>query len=78
MLVYEYVSNGTLRASCVIKANTSQFNLCVFAYLHELADPPIIHRGVQFTNILLDDHLKGVKVADLSLSKLVSDTYTGE
>ncbi|CAN8246126.1 unnamed protein product [Cochlearia groenlandica] len=79
ILVYEFMSNGSLED--VLTSRTGiildwQQRLRVelrsaegLAYLHELADPPIVHNNVKSSNILLDDNLT-CKVA--GLFKLVS------
>lgn len=86
MLVYEYMPNGTLRESLSGRSGIHldwkrRLRITLgsargLAYLHELANPPIIHRDVKTTNILLDEHLTA-KVADFGLSKLVSDSAKG-
>ncbi|XP_023641938.1 probable leucine-rich repeat receptor-like protein kinase At5g49770 [Capsella rubella] len=82
MLVYEYIPNGSLRDSLSGKNGirldwTRRLRIALgsgkgLAYLHELADPPIIHRDVKSSNILLDESL-AAKVADFGLSQLVEE-----
>ncbi|KAM0991809.1 hypothetical protein ACFX2I_010125 [Malus domestica] len=86
MLVYEFMPNGTLRESLLGRSGIyldwkRRLRITLgsargLAYLHELANPPIIHRDVKSSNILLDEHLTA-KVADFGLSKLISDSGKG-
>ncbi|XP_073142230.1 leucine-rich repeat receptor protein kinase HPCA1 isoform X2 [Henckelia pumila] len=86
VLVYEFMANGTLRENLTgrngahldwkRRIRVALGSARGLAYLHELAHPPIIHRDVKSTNILLDENLTA-KVADFGLSKLVSETSKG-
>lgn len=79
MLVYEYMAGGSLR-DCLVGRSGVQLDwrrrimIALGAargitYLHELVNPPIIHRDIKSTNILLDEK-KIAKVADFGLSKI--------
>ncbi|GKV03114.1 hypothetical protein SLEP1_g15477 [Rubroshorea leprosula] len=86
MLTYEFVPNGTLHEALSGKSGirldwTRRLKIALgaargLAYLHELANPPIIHRDIKSANILLDQHLTA-KVADFGLSKPISDREKG-
>ncbi|XP_004301588.1 PREDICTED: probable leucine-rich repeat receptor-like protein kinase At5g49770-like [Fragaria vesca subsp. vesca] len=83
MLVYEYVANGTLKDSLSGKSGIRldwprRLKIALgtargLAYLHELCHPPIIHRDIKSTNVLLDNRLSA-KVADFGLSKSMGDS----
>ncbi|EFJ32434.1 hypothetical protein SELMODRAFT_85468, partial [Selaginella moellendorffii] len=81
LLVYEYVTNGTLLEHLQCKRGVvplgweQRLQIVIetaeaLAYLHSVAAPPIYHRDVKSSNILLDDSLSA-KVADFGISKLV-------
>ncbi|KAK1570459.1 hypothetical protein Q3G72_002218 [Acer saccharum] len=79
MLVYEFMSNGTLRDQLSAKSKEplsfatrmliSLGSSKGILYLHTEADPPIFHRDIKASNILLDSKLTA-KVADFGLSRL--------
>ncbi|KAI3977351.1 hypothetical protein MKX01_000264 [Papaver californicum] len=89
MLVYEYVSSGTLfqhihskQDSTGTSSMTWESRLRIateiagaIAYLHSAASPPIIHRDIKSTNILLDENYTA-KVADFGASRLVPLDHT--
>ncbi|XP_073122178.1 leucine-rich repeat receptor protein kinase HPCA1-like [Henckelia pumila] len=86
LLVYEYIANGTLRDSLSGKIGirldwTRRLRIALGAakgvqYLHDLANPPIIHRDIKSNNILLDDRLNA-KVTDFGLSKPMDESQKG-
>ncbi|XP_050282017.1 probable LRR receptor-like serine/threonine-protein kinase At1g06840 isoform X4 [Quercus robur] len=79
MLVYEFMSNGTIRDHLSVKSKeplsfVMRLKIALesskgILYLHTEADPPIFHRDIKASNILLDSKYTA-KVADFGLSRL--------
>ncbi|GER45277.1 protein kinase superfamily protein [Striga asiatica] len=77
MLVYEYMSNGSLEnllyndERVLSWEDRLQIALDIshgIEYLHDGAVPPVVHRDLKSANILLDNSMRA-KVADFGLSK---------
>jgi serine/threonine protein kinase len=79
ILVYEYMPNGTLSEHLQRERSnglpwTTRLTIAsetanAIAYLHSAMNPPIYHRDIKSSNILLDHSYKS-KVADFGLSRL--------
>ncbi|XP_021809483.1 wall-associated receptor kinase-like 14 [Prunus avium] len=79
ILVYEYMPNGTLSEHLqrergqglpwTIRLTIAAETANAIAYLHSAINPPIYHRDIKSSNILLDYNYKS-KVADFGLSRL--------
>lgn len=77
MLVYSYMSNGSLASHLYNGHKPLGWNMriCIaldvakgMEYLHDGANPPVVHRDIKSSNILLDDSM-GARVSDFGLSK---------
>ncbi|KAL6282763.1 hypothetical protein ACE6H2_013692 [Prunus campanulata] len=89
ILVYEYISHGTLhdhihrkdnkypRLPLDLRLKIAADTAEALSYLHHYTEPPIIHRDVKAMNILLDQKYTA-KVADFGASKLVPDQDEGQ
>ncbi|KAJ9170786.1 hypothetical protein P3X46_018865 [Hevea brasiliensis] len=79
ILVYEFMPNGTLCQHLqrergkglpwTIRLTVAAETANAIAYLHSAMNPPIYHRDIKSSNILLDYNYKS-KVADFGLSRL--------
>ncbi|KAM7459292.1 hypothetical protein LguiA_036717 [Lonicera macranthoides] len=86
LLVYQYCRNGTLDEALHLEDEihkklswNARIRLALQAakaleYLHEVCQPPVVHKNFKSANILLDEELT-VRVSDCGLAPLISSNY---
>ncbi|ONK74617.1 uncharacterized protein A4U43_C03F8330 [Asparagus officinalis] len=85
ILVYEFMPNGTLAQHLqrqrgvglpwTIRLAVATETAKAIAYLHSAVQPPIYHRDIKSSNILLD-HQFNAKIADFGLSRAVVTDFS--
>ncbi|VVB06793.1 unnamed protein product [Arabis nemorensis] len=86
ILIVEYVPNGTLRDHLDCKDGkildmATRLDIATdvahaITYLHMYTQPPIIHRDIKASNILLTENFRA-KVADFGFARLAPDSESG-
>uniref|UniRef100_A0A0E0NPK4 Protein kinase domain-containing protein n=1 Tax=Oryza rufipogon TaxID=4529 RepID=A0A0E0NPK4_ORYRU len=86
MVIYEYMVNGSLwdalhgqRKGKMLMDWVSRYNVAAgvaagLAYLHHDCRPPVIHRDVKSSNVLLDANMDA-KIADFGLARVMARAH---
>ncbi|KAK1426461.1 hypothetical protein QVD17_15133 [Tagetes erecta] len=89
LFVYEHCKNGTLhealhldediheKLSWKARVNVALQAAKALEYLHEVCQPPVVHRNFKSANILLDEELN-VRVSDCALAPLLPLNYISQ
>ena len=84
LLIYKYITNGSLDRILFVKSSILNWRMCIqipigttcgILYLHEECTTQIMHYNIKPKNILLNNNYNP-KIADLGLAKLMKAVKT--